>query len=101
VYIAFPLVQSLSTWVVDVTLLMRLLAVFPLSSTSRSKFAAILTFPILIKTARIALIVASVSIWSKTVTDVSNPELAISANAALTRSPMLAAEFFCELFDHM
>jgi hypothetical protein len=57
--IAFPLLQVLGTWIVDLALLLRVFAVFPFALTRRSLFVGIFIFPVAIKIARLVLIVAS------------------------------------------
>jgi hypothetical protein len=100
-YIAFPIVQSISTWIVDLTLLMRLIAVYPYSSTPTSKFVALLTFPAMIKITRLILIATSVGPWKALVLSVSRTSVQQRAHDELSHTPTVVAEFFCELADHL
>jgi hypothetical protein len=100
-YVIFPIVQFISTWVVDLTLLMRLIAVYPYSSTAASKFFAILAFPAMVKITRIVLIAASEGRYKAFVMSVSSFSVEDKANEELSKSPMIVAEFFCELADHL
>jgi hypothetical protein len=100
-FIAFPIVQSLSTWVVDLTLLMRLIAVYPYSSTPTSKFIAIFAFPAIIKIARIALIVSSEVLYAKLVHSVNSFAVQDVSTEGLSTYPTIVAQFFCELSDHL
>jgi hypothetical protein len=100
-YIIFPIVQFLSTWVVDLTLFMRFIAVYPYSSTPTFKFFALLVFPAMVKITRIVLIAASESRYKTFVMSVSSFAVQEKANEELSKSPMIVAEFFCELADHL
>jgi hypothetical protein len=100
-FIAFPVLLTVSTWIVDLVLLLRLYAVFPYRSTSTPKFIAIFAFPLLIKISRIVVIATSVSIWAKSILSVANPEALATTNLGLTRSPLLKAEYLCEIGDHL
>jgi hypothetical protein len=100
-FVAFPVVQSLSTWVVDLTLLMRLIAVFPYSSTPTPKFVALLVFPTMVKITRLGLIAASVGPFKQFVMGVSSFSAPDKTDEELARAPMVVAEFFCELADHL
>jgi hypothetical protein len=100
-YITFPLIQSLATWIVDLVLLLRVLAVFPLSTTRMSIFTGIFAFPFAIKTARLVLIVTSITLWARTVKGVAIGTSAASANGGILDSPLIRAEYVCSLADHM
>jgi hypothetical protein len=100
-FIAFPIIQSLSTWLVDLTLLMRLIAVYPYSSTPTSKFFAIFAFPAIVKVARIALIATSETLYTKLVHSVSSFAVQDVSAEGLSKSPTIVADFFCELVDHL
>jgi hypothetical protein len=98
-FTAFPIVQTLSTWVVDLTLLMRLVAVFPYSSTPTVKFVALLAFPTVVKVTRIGLIAASAGPFKQFTIS------ALSAQGATDEkplwAPLMVAQCFCELADHL
>jgi hypothetical protein len=101
VYIAFPLVQSLATWVVDLSLLVRLVAVFPLAATPTRKFVGVFAVPTVVKAARLSLIAMSIVQYAPTVMNVSDPTAETTSNFGLLSNPMLIAEYSCELIDHL
>jgi hypothetical protein len=100
-YIAFDLVQTLVTWVVDASLLFRLAAVFPRASTPTRKSVAVFAFSALIKAARLAVIVAAAAMYAPTVSNVSNATTAATtSNLSIVNNPLLIAESACQLSDH-
>jgi hypothetical protein len=101
IYIAFPLIQALGTWTVDIVLILRLLAVFPYSSTRTSIFAAIFAFPVTTKISRLVLIVICIVTYADTVEDIAFVTATVSSNNAIVHSPLLRAESACQLADHM
>jgi hypothetical protein len=50
-------------WFVDLTLLLRILAVYPPLTTPRKKRIAVLAFPILIKAVRLSLLIVGKVLW--------------------------------------
>jgi hypothetical protein len=48
---------SLSAWIVDLVLFIRLIVVYPYRSSTRLRFASIIAFPIAIKAARLACVI--------------------------------------------
>jgi hypothetical protein len=100
-YIAFPLIQSLATWVVDASLLVRLVAVFPPVTTRTRTLVAVFSVPALVKAARLTLIAASVVTYTPTVVDVANATTATTTNLEIVGNPMIIAESACQLVDHL
>jgi hypothetical protein len=100
-YIAFPLLQALGTWIVDLVLLLRVFAVFPYGSTRLGVFASVFAFPVVIKITRLVLIITSITLWAQTVKSIAIGTVAGSSNADIVHSPLLKSEFVCELADHM
>jgi hypothetical protein len=99
--IAFPLLQVLGTWIVDLALLLRVFAVFPFALTRRSLFVGIFIFPVAIKIARLVLIVASNALWASTFKGVGVMTAPTSANIGLVHSPLVKAELVCQMVDHL
>jgi hypothetical protein len=99
-FVTFPVLQTVSTWLVDLVLLLRLYAVFPYRSTPTARFAGVFAFPVVIKAARLAVIATSVAIWARSILSVADPEQLTTTNLGLTRSPLLKAEYLCEIADH-
>jgi hypothetical protein len=99
-YILFPTLESVSTWMADLVLLLRLYAVFPYRATGRGKFSAVFAFPVLIKTARICTISTSVALSARALLNVDNPLLFATSNFGIASSPLVKAEYAFEIADH-
>jgi hypothetical protein len=100
-YIAFPLLQALGTWIVDLVLLLRVFAVFPFGSTRPGIFAGVFAFPLVIKITRFVLIITSITLWARTVKSIAIGTVTTSSTVDIVHSPLLKSEFVCELADHM
>jgi hypothetical protein len=81
--------------------LLRLYAVYPVSSTGKATFVAIFSFPVAITTTRIVLVCTATALYAKTVTNVTDPTLAASSNISLVHMPLLKVEGACALVEHM
>jgi hypothetical protein len=99
--VAFPLLQSLGTWAVDLVLLVRLLAVFPFHSTPWTIFWGIFTFPFVIKIARLVLIIVSITLFAKSGEAVPFGTGANTTTVALLHSTLLKTELICGMADHV
>lgn len=101
-YIALVVIQGLTSWTVDLTLLLRLYAVFPLSSTSKTRFIAIFSFPIAIKIARLVVtVVAAVAVASTTAANVKNGTVSVASTASLVDMSTVRIDACCALADHV
>jgi hypothetical protein len=101
-YIPFSLVQSLSTWIVDLVLLLRVLVVFPVRTTRARIFLSIFAFPLAVKVTRLVLIVTFNTLWARSAKGIAvGTSAASEANLDILKSPAIKEEYVCNLADHM
>jgi hypothetical protein len=99
-FIAVAIVTFLSPWVIDLVLILRLYAVFPVATTPRRKICAVFAFTACIKMARLGFGIANAALWVPTVAQ--DPSTAYSpSNSHSVHSSWQKAAAACDLIDHM
>lgn len=81
--------------------MLRLYAVYPISSTGKATFGAIFSFPVAVTTARIVIVCTGTALYARTVTNVTDPTLAESSNVGLVHMPLFKVEGALALAEHM
>jgi len=99
-YISFVTLFLLSPWLIDIALVVRLLAVFPPLSTPRTKFAAIFTFPALIKLARLVMLILLACEWERGSRSLKQNNIGAGNSASWAHSPYFKAEWICQILDN-
>lgn len=97
-YLAFGVVLSFVSWISELVLLLRLVAVFPIQLTGRKTLMAILAFPIFVKIVRLACMVCYYVQFSEVAPPYGNNILTIELGP--THSPYIKVEWTLEIFDN-
>jgi hypothetical protein len=99
-FIAVAIVTFLSPGVIDLVLILRLYAVFPMATTPRRNICAVFAFTACIKMARLGFGIANAALWVPTVPQ--DPSTAYSpSNSHSVHSSWQKAAAACDLIDHM
>jgi len=103
IYLGYSTMTSLIPFMVELTLLLRILAVYPFNTTPRIKFVAIMTFPVLMKIARlvnlcITLVNLSRSLARYNRSTDQNPYA--SGVVSIKTLPNSEIEWFLQVFDN-
>jgi hypothetical protein len=100
VFIAIPLVGESITWVVDLVLLLRLYAIFPVSTTPRRTFWGVMLLSVLLKVGRVGFCVTDFVRWARNVSGSPFADQHSSNNSRLVHSPLLKLAIICDILDH-
>ena len=98
VYLAFGVVLSFLSWISELVLLLRLVAVFPVQLTGRKTLMAIIAFPVAVKLARLACMVCYYVEFAKVEPPYGNNIVLVRMGP--TRSPFIKVEWTLEIFDN-
>jgi hypothetical protein len=90
-------IMTIQSWIVDLTLLLRLVAIYPPRSLSRSTAFAIFAFPIVVKLGRLITIVLFIKRW---VTLVNGLDNVLGAVVEIAHGPFSKAEWLLEFVDN-
>jgi hypothetical protein len=90
-----------SPWVIDLVLLLRLYAVFPIASTPKRIICAVFAFTTCIKAARLGFCVANMVLWVHSVPRDPLASFHSFNNARAVHSWLAKVVAACELSDHM
>jgi hypothetical protein len=99
-FIAVVIITLVSPWVIDLVLLLRLYAVFPIADTPRRTTYAVFAFTLCVKAARLGCVIANAVLWAPTVTQEPWATLHSPSNVGTMRSPRSKAALACDLMDH-
>ncbi|EKM52486.1 uncharacterized protein PHACADRAFT_260933 [Phanerochaete carnosa HHB-10118-sp] len=98
VFLAFGVVLSFVTWISELVLLLRLVAVFPIQLTGRKTLLAIMAFPVAVKLVRLACLVCYYVQFSEVAPPYGNNVLTIQDGPA--NSPFIKVNWTLEIFDN-
>jgi hypothetical protein len=96
--IAYTIINALGPILVEFILFTRLLAIIPYRMTPHAEFFRLLSFPVLVKIARIVNISVYLNKWSNAAT---GPTPAISGIILFATVANVKVEWFLQLFDNM
>jgi hypothetical protein len=99
-FIVIPILTFVSPWVVDLVLLLRLYAVFPVATTRRRTICAVFAFTVSVKAARLGCDITQAVQWVPTVGQDPWTVLKTAANVQSAHSSLLKAALACDLVDH-
>jgi hypothetical protein len=100
-FIAMVFITFISPWVIDLVLLLRLYAVFPIASTPKRIICAVFASTTCIKAARLGFCVANMVLWVHSVPQDPLASLYSSNNAGAVHSWLAKVVAACELSDHL
>jgi hypothetical protein len=100
-FIAMVFITFTSPWVIDLVLLLRLYAVFPIASTPKRTLCAVFASTTCIKAARLGFCVANMALWVHSVPRDPLASFYSSNNARAIHSWLSKVVSACELIDHM
>lgn len=96
----FILVTAFTPWLVDLVLILRLLAIYPLNTTSLRKIARVFSIPVLLKLGRLAALIVFIVQWKNTVDDASDGDIGAVQKQGFTRSPAIKVEWLAQMADN-
>jgi hypothetical protein len=99
-FIVIPILTFVGPWVVDLVLLLRLYAVFPVATTRRRTICAVFAFTVSVKAARLGCDITQAVQWVPTVGQDPWTVLNTAANVQSAHSSLLKAALACDLIDH-
>jgi hypothetical protein len=88
--------MTVLSWIIDLTLLLRLAAIYPLHTQARSTTLAIFSFPVLVKLSRLVIMAFFIKKWITLI----GGGAAMDAVAKIAHGPFGKAEWFTEFIDN-
>ncbi|EJD43389.1 hypothetical protein AURDEDRAFT_125841 [Auricularia subglabra TFB-10046 SS5] len=97
-YFAFEVAYSITPWLVDLVLFLRLMTVFNPKQTKRSTLLAVFAFPVAIKALRLAMIITFAIQWHRHINHIGSALLA--AGQTWATSFCVKVEWVSQIFDN-